>query len=82
MMRSFVQLSGWSHYERVLIAMAVQNDMKLHQVDITTAFLNGVLEQEIFIKQPEAVPSFEFCTGQLFKSSMVFYNPQVIHVYM
>ena len=23
---------------RVLIAMAVQNDMKLHQVDITTAF--------------------------------------------
>ena len=29
------------------------SSIKLHQVDVTTAFLNGTLEEEVFIKQPE-----------------------------
>ena len=38
---------------RVLIALAVQYGLKLHQVDVTTAFLNGELEEEVYMRQPE-----------------------------
>lgn len=38
---------------RVLIALSVQHGLKLHQVDVTTAFLNGTLEEEVLMKQPE-----------------------------
>ena len=38
---------------RVLIALSVQYGLDLHQMDVTTAFLNGTLEEEVFMKQPE-----------------------------
>ena len=38
---------------RSLLAIAVQKGLKLHQLDITTAFLNGELKEAIFMKQPE-----------------------------
>ena len=38
---------------RTIIGLAVQNGLKMHQLDIATAFLNGKLEEEIFMKQPE-----------------------------
>ena len=38
---------------RTLIALSVQHGFQLHQVDVTTAFLNGKLEEEVFMKQPE-----------------------------
>ena len=38
---------------RTLIALAIQNGLKLHQIDVTTAFLNGELKDEVFMKQPE-----------------------------
>ena len=36
---------------RVLLAFAVQNDMLIHQK--VTAFLNGQLEEEIYMEQPD-----------------------------
>ena len=38
---------------QTLISLAVQNGMKLHQMDVTTAFLNGELEDEVYMRQPE-----------------------------
>ena len=38
---------------RSVIALAIKNGLKLHQMDITTAFLNGDLEEEVYMKQPE-----------------------------
>ena len=38
---------------RTVIAPAVQNGLKLHQIDVTTAFLNGELKEGVYMKQPE-----------------------------
>ena len=38
---------------RTVITLAAQHGLKLKQMDVTCAFLNGELEEEICIKQPE-----------------------------
>ena len=38
---------------RTLLAFAVQNDMLIHQMDVVTAFLNGQLEEEMYMEQPD-----------------------------
>ena len=37
---------------RVLIALAVSHDLLIHQMDVKIAFLNGELDEEIYMKQP------------------------------
>ena len=38
---------------RLLLAFAVQHDFLIHQINVETAFLNGKLDEEIYMKQPE-----------------------------
>ena len=38
---------------RSVLAIANQLDLELHQMDVQTAFLNGALEEEIYMSQPE-----------------------------
>ena len=38
---------------RVLLAIAALWNLEVHQMDVKTAFLNGDLEEEIYINQPE-----------------------------
>ena len=38
---------------RTIIALAAQHGLRLHQVGIATAFLNGLLEEEVYMRQPE-----------------------------
>lgn len=40
---------------RYLIALAVKHGLLIHQMDAVTAFLNGTLEEEIYMKQPECM---------------------------
>ena len=38
---------------RTLISLSVRNGLKHHQMDVTTAFLNGELDEEVYMKQPK-----------------------------
>jgi hypothetical protein len=41
---------------RILLAFSMDQGFKLHQMDVKSSFLNGVLEEEVYVRQP---PGFE-----------------------
>jgi hypothetical protein len=41
---------------RMLLAYATHHDFKLQQIDVKSAFLNGPLQEEVYVEQP---PGFE-----------------------
>ncbi|CAL5403595.1 unnamed protein product [Camellia sinensis] len=38
---------------RLLLAIAAQKDWKIYQLDVKSVFLNGFLQEEIYVEQPE-----------------------------
>ena len=44
---------------RIIMALVAHFDFDLHQMDVKTAFLNGNLEEEVYMKQPEGFSSSE-----------------------
>ena len=55
---------------RMLIAIAVIHNLEIHQMDLKTTFLNGDLDEEIYMEQPEGfiVPGQEKKVCRLVKS--------------
>ena len=62
--QGFSQRPGWDYTEcfsptyriaalRLILALSAFEDLELRSVDISNAFLHGVLEEEIYMKQPE-----------------------------
>ena len=41
---------------RILLAYACAHNIKLYQMDVKSAFLNGYINKEVYVEQP---PSFE-----------------------
>ena len=37
---------------RAIMAIATKMGWKLHQMDVKTAFLNGLVEEEVYVEQP------------------------------
>ena len=62
--RGFSRVSGINYYEtfsptarltsiRVLMQIAVQHGLLLHQMDVKTSYLNANIDCEIYIEQPQ-----------------------------
>jgi len=62
--RGFAQRPGIDYHDtfasvarleslRLLIALAAKHNLKIHQVDVTTAYLHGTIEEEIYMELPE-----------------------------
>jgi hypothetical protein len=62
--KGFTQKEGIDYHEtfypvskkdlfRIIMALVAHFDLELHQMDVKTAFLNGNLEEEVYMKQPE-----------------------------
>ena len=44
---------------RTMISLAAQMGWEIHQMDVKTTFLNGVIEEEVYIEQPEGFETHE-----------------------
>ena len=38
---------------RMIIAIGAQYKWKIHQIDVKSVFLNGFLEEEVYVEQPQ-----------------------------
>jgi hypothetical protein len=58
---------------RILLAFATFKGFKLYQMDVKSTFLNGVIQEEVFVRQP---PSFENpkYPDRVYKLSKVLYE--------
>ena len=41
------------NYIRMFLAIATLRNLEIHQMDVQTVFLNGELDEEIYMEQPE-----------------------------
>ena len=64
MAKGFTQLEGIDYNEtfspvsykvsfRIIIALVAHYDLELHQMNVKTAFLNGDLEENVYMAQPK-----------------------------
>jgi hypothetical protein len=44
---------------RVILTIAAVNKWKVHQMDMKTTFLNGVIEEEVYVEQPQGFETHE-----------------------
>lgn len=56
---------------RTLVALAAQKSWKIFQLDVKSAFLNGVLEEEVYVDQPEG---FEREEGKVLRLKKALYG--------
>jgi hypothetical protein len=68
--RGFSQVEGIDYEEtfapvarntsiRTIIALAASIGWRLHQMDVKTTFLNGEIEEEVYIEQPDGFVTHE-----------------------
>ena len=54
---SFTHVTRYSSIQTML-ALSAQMGWHIHQMDVKTAFLNGVIEEEVYIEQPKGFEIF------------------------
>ena len=56
---------------RLLLALAAKLDLEIHQMDVKSAFLNGDLDEEIYMESP---PGFSAPDGHVWKLNKAVYS--------
>ena len=80
--KGFTQVEGVDYTEtfapvskftsiRALLALAAQEDLEIHQMDVKSAFLNGDLSEEIYMKLP---PGYDAQDGMVWKLKKSLYG--------
>ena len=64
---------------RMIIAIAAQYRWKIHQMDVKSAFLNGLLEEEVYVEQPEGYVA-KGHEGKVLKLTKALYGLKKHHV--
>ena len=59
MMKPMHQWLGLKHI-RMFLAFAAHSNFKVYQMDVKSAFLNGELEEEVYVEQPPGFEDSEF----------------------
>jgi hypothetical protein len=47
---------------RILLAFSMAKGFRLHQMDVNSAFLNGFLEEDVYVRQPPGLRVLSFPT--------------------
>ncbi|MCR2847933.1 hypothetical protein KN825_15245, partial [Weizmannia coagulans] len=58
---------------RMLLAHACHKNFKLYQMDVKSAFLNGIINEEVYVEQPPGFESFNF-PNHVFKLKKALYG--------
>ncbi|WVZ70572.1 LOW QUALITY PROTEIN: hypothetical protein U9M48_019228 [Paspalum notatum var. saurae] len=58
---------------RILLAFAASKGLKLQQMDVKSAFLNGFIEEEVYVRQPPGFESARF-PDRVYKLSKALYG--------
>jgi hypothetical protein len=58
---------------RILLAFATSKGFKLYQMDVKNAFLNGVIQEEVYIRQPLGFENLKY-PQRVYKLSKVLYG--------
>jgi hypothetical protein len=58
---------------RILLAFAASKRFKLYQMDVKSAFLNGVIQEKVFVKQPPGFENLKYLNC-VYKLSKVLYG--------
>jgi hypothetical protein len=58
---------------RIFLAFSVAKGFKLHQMDVKSAFFNGVLKEEVYVRQPRGFES-EKCPRRVYKMRKALYG--------
>jgi hypothetical protein len=56
-----------------LLAFAASKGFKLYQIDVKSAFLNGVIQEEVYVRQPPGFESFKY-PDRVYKLSKALYG--------
>jgi hypothetical protein len=58
---------------RILLAFATSNGFKLYQMDVKSAFINGVIQEEVFVRQAPGFKNPKY-PNRVYKLSKALYG--------